>query len=278
MIAIAAVLGAGVGAGVLLIVAGLRGSLVERHPELWKRIRLLPRRLAIGGAIGIVVGLLTGWPVAAVLAAAIGAVLPTALRRRRLQRSEVSRIEAIAAWADMLRDTMAGAAGLEGALVATAPSSPPAIRGEVQELAANLTSERLGPALRAFADRVADPTCDLVVAALLMAAEHQGRHLGELLGALAAAAREEAAMRLRVEAERARIRGDLQIIVVTILGFVAVLLFVDRGYYSPYDSPLGQLVLAAIAGVFIAAFALLLRLGRSAAPTRLLSAHREDAS
>jgi tight adherence protein B len=278
MIAIAAVLGAGVGAGVLLIVAGLRGSPVERHPELWKRIRLLPRRLAIGGAIGIVVGLLTGWPVAAVLAAAIGAVLPAALRRRRLQRSEVSRIEAIAAWADMLRDTMAGAAGLEGALVATAPSAPPAIRGEVRELAANLTSERLGPALRAFADRVADPTCDLVVAALLMAAEHQGRHLGELLGALATAAREEAAMRLRVEAERARIRGDLQIIVVTVLGFVAVLLFVDRGYYSPYDSPLGQLVLAAIAGVFIAAFALLLRLGRSAAPTRLLSAHREDAS
>jgi len=277
MTAIAALLGAGMGASVLLIVAGLRGRRLQKQRELWKRVRPLPRRLAIGGACGIVVGLLTGWPAAAVLAAAVGTVLPAALRRRRLQRSEVSRIEAIAAWADMLRDTMAGAAGLESALVATAPAAPPAIRVEVRELAANLTSERLGPALRAFAGRLADPTCDLVVAALLMAAEHQGRQLGELLGALAAAAREEAAMRLRVEAERARIRGDLQIIVVTVISFVAVLLLVDRGYYSPYDSPVGQLVLAAIAGVFVAAFALLLRLGRSTAPERLLLVHPEDA-
>jgi hypothetical protein len=29
------------------------------------------------------------------------------------------------------------------------------------------------PGLRAFADEVVDPTCDLVVAALILAAEHQ---------------------------------------------------------------------------------------------------------
>ena len=164
---------------------------------------------------------------AALFAVALGLVLPDAIRRHRVQSRAASRIEAIAAWAEMLRDAMAGAAGLESALVATAPAAPLAIRSDVQELAASLTGERIGTALRHFADRVADPTCDLVVAALLMAAEHQGRQLGELLGALAASAREDAAMRLRVEAGRAQIRGDLQIIVITVFGFVTMLLLVD---------------------------------------------------
>jgi len=276
MTAIAALLGAGLAAGVILIVVGLQGTQGLKPRKIWRRLQYLPRRLAIGVACGIAVGLLTGWPVAALLAAGAGAVAPEVLRRRRTQGRSVSRVEAIAAWADMLRDTMAGAAGLESALVATAPAAPPAIRAEVQRLAASLTAERIGPALRAFADRVADPACDLVVAALLMAAEHQGRQLGDLLGALAAAAREEAAMRLRVEAERSRIRSDLQIIVVTVVGFIAALLIADRAYYSPYDSPLGQVVLAAIAGIFAAAFALLLHLASGAAPHRLLAARSED--
>ena len=276
MIAIAAVLGAGIGLGVALIVAGLRGRASNGPLSAWRRIRLVPRRLAIGVACGLIVGIATGWPVAALFALALGLVLPDAIRRHRVQGRAASRIEAVAAWAEMLRDAMAGAAGLESALVATAPAAPLAIRSDVRELAASLTSERIGTALRTFADRVADPTCDLVVAALLMAAEHQGRQLGELLGALAASAREDAAMRLRVEAGRAQIRGDLQIILVTVFGFVAMLLLVDRAYYTPYDSPLGQLVLAAIAGIFAGALALLLRLARLSIPHRLLVTRSEE--
>lgn len=83
-------------------------------------------------------------------------------------------------------------------------------------------------------------------------------------------------MRLRVEAERARIRSDLQIIVLTVVGFMAVLLFVDRAYYAPYDSPTGQLVLAAVSAVFVTAFLLLLRLARGAPAIRLLSSDSEE--
>jgi tight adherence protein B len=276
MIAIAAVLGGGIGLGVVLIVAGFRGQPWTGRLSPWRRLRLVPRRLATGVACGFIVGIATGWPVAALFAVALGLVMPNAIRRHRAQSRAASRIEAIAAWSEMLRDAMAGAAGLESALVATAPAAPLAIRSDVQALAASLTGERIGTALRHFADRVADPTCDLVVAALLMAAEHQGRHLGELLGALAASAREDAAMRLRVEAGRAQIRGDLQIIVITVFGFVTMLLLVDRGYYTPYDSPLGQLVLAAIAGIFAGALALLLRLARLSTPHRLLVARSEQ--
>ena len=99
------------------------------------------------------------------------------------------------------------------------PSSPPRhwrrspIRAEVATLALRLEGERLVPALRAFADEVADPTCDLVVAALVLAAEHQAHRLGELLGSLAQAARDQATMRLRVEAGRARARTSVKVIV-----------------------------------------------------------------
>jgi tight adherence protein B len=276
MIAIAAVLGAGIGLGVALMVAGLRGRPSQRPHSGTPRLRLVPRRLAVGVACGLVVGVTTGWPVAALFALGLGIVLPDVIRRHRAQGRAVPRIEAIAAWTEMLRDAMAGAAGLESALVATASVAPLAIRADVQELAASLTSERIGPALRQFADRVADPTCDLVVAALLMAAEHQGRQLGELLGALAASAREDVAMRLRVEAGRAQVRGDLQIILITVFGFVAMLLLVDRSYYTPYDSPLGQLVLMAIAGIFAGALTLLLRLATLSTPRRLLVTRADE--
>lgn len=276
MTALAAALGAGVGVGLVVITFALHGSPVPRLDRISRPLRALPRRLAIAGICGIIGGLLTGWPVAAVLIGAAGAAIPAALRRYGIQRRSVDRVEAIAAWADMLRDTMAGAAGLESALVATASMAPLAIRAEARQLAANLTRQPLRQALREFSDSVADPTCDLVVAALLMAAEHQGRQLGELLGALAVAAREETAMRLRVEAERARIRSDLQIIVLTVVGFMAVLLFVDRAYYAPYDSPTGQLVLAAVSAVFVTAFLLLLRLARGAPAIRLLSSDSEE--
>lgn len=90
---------------------------------------------------------------------------------------------------------------------------PPPIRTEVVTLAVRLERERLVPALAAFAEEVADPTCDLVVAALVLAAGHQARRLGELLGTLAATAREQATMRLRVEAGRARTRTSIKVIV-----------------------------------------------------------------
>src|SRR5438094_111914 len=73
--------------------------------------------------------------------------------------------------------------------------------------------QRLVPALRAFADDLADPTADLVVAALVVAAGTHAGRLGDLLGALARAARDEATMQLRVEAGRARTRTAVRVVV-----------------------------------------------------------------
>ena len=68
-----------------------------------------------------------------------------AAHRRNRRGEAVGRIEAVAGWSEMLRDTMAGAAGLEQAIVATATVAPLPIRAEVATLAVRLeTTPRSG--------------------------------------------------------------------------------------------------------------------------------------
>ena len=266
-------LGAGAGLGATLIVLGLRGVEVRRQIDKVIRARVERHTLRLGIAVGaaVLVGAATGWPVAA--APCRGGLLgrPGAVHRvEERQTATIARVEAVAGWAEMLRDTMAGAAGLEQAIAATATVAPPPIRRDVATLAARLERQRLGPALRAFADDVADPTCDLVVAALLLAAEHQASRLGELLGTLATAARDQATMRLRVEAGRARTRTSVKVIVGITLGLALFLAVLNHGYLAPYGSGVGQLVLLLVGGLFAAAFAWLAKMTRPAEPARFL--------
>jgi len=171
----------------------------------------------------------------------------------------------------MLRDTLAGAAGLEQAIVASAPVAPLPIRAEVLRLAAALERDRLAEALRRFAEEVADPTCDLVVAALVLAADHQAQHLGELLGSLARSARDQAGMRLRIEATRARSRTSVKVIVGATVGLCLLIALFDRSFLAPYSSALGQLVLLVIGAIFAAAFAWLSKMTRPLLPERFLA-------
>ena len=272
MSALAALCGAGVGLGLLLVIAGLRGIDLPGPTRASARPKVERANLRIGLAVGaaVVVGAATGWPVGALLAALAGWGAPGLLIGAKGGSVAVARIEAIAGWAEMLRDTMAGAAGLEQAIVATATVAPLPIRAEVVTLAVRLEGERLAPALRAFADEVADPTCDLVVAALILAAEHQAPRLGELLGSLAQAARDQATMRLRVEAGRARTRTSVRVIVGATGGLALGLAVLNRGYLAPYDSAVGQLVLLLVGGVFAAAFMWLAKMTRPASVERFL--------
>ena len=68
--------------------------------------------------------------------------------RARAQAAGTAKVEAIAGWAEMLRDTMAGAAGLEQAIIASAAVAPLPVRRSVATLAARLEHDRLAPALR----------------------------------------------------------------------------------------------------------------------------------
>jgi tight adherence protein B len=264
------------GLGAVLLVVGLRG--IPPGPPRPRGARAKSGRdLSVRAALAAVFGLgllvLTGWPVAAVLGALLGASLPRLLAGRNEEKRSEARIEAIAAFTEQLRDTTAAGVGLAGAIAAVATRSPGPIRAEVENLAARLSAGEVpGDAMAAFAREVGDPMADLVAAVLVVGTTEQAGRLGELLSALAASAREQVAMRLRVEVGRARTRATAR--AVTWISLVAVvgLLVFDRHFLAPYATALGEVVLALVGACFAGSYILLARIGRDRNPPRFLLA------
>ena len=280
MTALVALLGMGASAGLILLVVGLVGLQPRAARPRRRRPgkgdpRRLEVRLGIAAGVALLVGLITRWPVGALLSGGFVVAAPAFFGGRRTARLTIARLEAIAAWTEMLRDTMAAAAGIEHAIVSSARVAPEPIEREVLELAARLDSrEPLGPALRAFADQLDDPSADLVIVSLVLAAEQRARHLVDLLGALAVATREEVTMRLRVETARARVRTSARIISLIAFSLAAGLMLFDRGYLRPFGTLFGQLVLLLVGGCFAAAFWWLAKMSKVQVAERFLTADR----
>lgn len=265
------VLAAGVTAGVCLIISGLRNTSQSR--PRFHRDHLL--RLVAALAAAAVVFVATSWIVAGVVAASAVVFVPRLVRGGAERRRRLERIEAIATWTEAVRDVIAGSAGLEQAILATAETAPDAIRSEVTDLARRLREgNRLATALRCLGDDLHDPTADLVIAALVMAADHPARRLAELLGELAAEAREQVSMRLRVETARRQLRTSVRVVVITTVVFAGGLIAANRSYLEPYSSITGQVVLSLIAMVFAAALTWLARIARDREPERFLAENR----
>jgi tight adherence protein B len=257
--------------GVWIAIAGLVGVTVRERPartivwaDWWWRGALI--------AVGFTVGwLVTGWPAAGVLAAAGAGIAPMLIGTRKRRDELLARTEALAVWAEMLRDTISSHAGLREAIAVTARVAPAPIRTEVQALSVRAERDALPVALRRFAVDVADPVADLVVAALVIAAERQAQRLAELLSQIAAAAREQAAMRQRVETGRARTYASSKALVAITAGLVVGLLVFSPKFMAPYDTLTGQIVLTVVGAVFAGALWGLVVLGRPADSPRLLS-------
>ncbi len=259
--------------GVWIAITGLRGVAVRESPvarrlrwdDLWWRAVIVVVALVAGWV-------LTGWPAAGGVAAGCATVMPLLSGTRRNRQRFEARSDAVASWAEMLRDTISSHAGLREAIAVTARVAPVPIRSEVQALAVRAERESLPVALRRFADEVADPVADLVVAALVIAAERQAQRLAELLSEIAKSAREHAAMRSRVETGRARTYASSRALVTITFGLAVTLMLFSPQYMEPYASFIGQLVMLAIGAMFVGALWSLVKLGRPVTAPRLLAA------
>ena len=135
--------------------------------------------------------LLTGWLVAAIATGALVMFWQALFGGGGAERQSIAKIEALAAWTESLRDTVAGAVGLEQAIPATAYAAAPAINQELMTMADRLRVRvPLPAALQRFADEMDDASADLIIAALILNSRLRGPGLREVLGSLSESARE----------------------------------------------------------------------------------------
>lgn len=287
---IPAVAGALVVAGMLGAVAGLRsspvpppapkrgaaamGSVLGRLTKLDRRTRLL---LAVGAAVGVVVALLTGWVIAIPLVPATAAGLPVLLSAPP-SASKIPRLEAMEEWTRSLSGILTAGVGLEQALISTLRSTPEAIRPEVTRLASRLRARwATEDALRAFADELNDATGDLVAGNLILAARRRGAGVASVLEALAESTAADVAARREIESDRAKPRSTARwvtLITISVLGVLAL----TGDYVRPYGTPIGQMLLVLLLGLYVATLLWMRKMSTGKPLPRFIGATAKEAA
>ncbi|MCZ2849723.1 type II secretion system F family protein [Modestobacter sp. VKM Ac-2978] len=268
LLTLAGVLVAG---GVVAFVATVRG--VSLLPVGTASARVPHRRqvtpLHVGAlAAGVLVLLITGWPVAAL--AAVGGVvfIPKVLGGGKASKQLIVTSDALADWTRRLADLISsGAAGsTREALRRSLTSAPAAIAPAVSNLVTRMGPQGVESALRQFAREVGDPAADKIAMVLILRERNGGPGLAEVLTALATDLDERSRMVREVEAERAKPRANMRTIVVTTLILVVGMTLFARTFLSGYSTVLGQVALLLDVVVFGTALRWMRRL--SDPPTR----------
>jgi Flp pilus assembly protein TadB len=272
---LAVFLGGLAGAGLFLLVVAIRGVPVRAQAGPGRLERWLRDVMGWRGAIALVLGAIalaaTGWVVAGV-GVTLLALGWSSLGGSAAERRAMSRLDGLAVWTESLRDTIAGAVGLEQAIPASLRVAAPTIRGPLENLVGRLhTRVPMPDALRRFADELNDPSADLIIVALIINARLRGPGLRDLLGALSESVREELDMRRRVSAERRSTRRSVQIVVGISVGLALGMGIFNRGYVHVYDRPVGQAVLVLVGALYAAGFLWLRKLANFDSPERLLA-------
>lgn len=274
------VVGAGLASSLVLLVAVASGWRPEQRTDHRNRgesrwvTRLGPylgKRAAIALAAAAPVALLTRWPVLVGATVVLVWMWPAMFGASQVSALQVARLEAVATWTESMRDTIAGSIALEEAIVNTAGAAPEVIQEPLQRLVGSLSVHvPLSQALAQFAEDFQDESIDLVAAALILNSRLRGPGLVATLTALASSAREELDMRRRIEEERKNLRRDARTIMLTAIGFAGVLAIFSRSYMAPYSTPTGQVVLAAVVGIFMAGLVWMRRLANVRSHERFL--------
>jgi tight adherence protein B len=229
------------GLGLVFVFDGL----VRPHAriEAQRLRRLGPKALA--GAVGVGLGYIaTGWPIAAVCTGLVAAAVPEMIRRARGERARLERREAIAEVSSRLRDAIRSGIGLADALRNVAERAPARLRADLRRLVSEARVSGLGEAAGAFADRVADPSAELFASALVTAERLGSRNLSEVLDALAESTTAEAAAVREARARQTRNRVSARIVAAVPILLLLAIRQANPAYLAPFESALGQAILA----------------------------------
>lgn len=241
--------------GLLVLVLGFLPAPVSQGPKPPSRLQLAfleargrfgKQRMMLAGAgfiSGVILWLFTGWIVWIVIVPLAAVGVPWLLSSGGEQR-KLDRLEGLETWTRGLAGLTVAGSSLEQTIIASVNSSPDSIRDEVTLLAARLNARwPTRSALRKFADDLADPTGDLIVAHLLLAERVRGAGLANALEDLAQSIAEEVGVRRKIEADRAKPRQAIRITTIATVVLLGLMPFISQ-FMAPYKTPLGQLLLA----------------------------------
>ena len=256
--------------GVLLVRRALRVGSGGRPPRRGPSGRLL----VLCGAAGVV-GAVAALAVTRTLAIAgafglLAAHVPWAVtdQRRRRRRAELREL-----WPDAV-DNLASAvrAGLSlpEALGQLGVRGPERLRPAFCRFAADYrTTGRFSDCLDQFKDAMADPVADRIVEGLRVAREAGGADLGRLLRTLSGFLRDDARARAELETRQAWTVNAARLAVAA-PWIVLAMLSMRPQAVAAYDSAAGLAVLLTGAALCVAAYQVMLRIGRLPEEERVL--------
>lgn len=252
--------------GVVIVLVGIFAALIALIPSeldeakapghiqnLIQRFRAgLSRRtqlLLLGGIIaGVLFWFLTGWVIFVVAMPLATLGLPSIFSDHG-EKLQTERLAAIETWTRGLSGLIVTGAPLERAIAASLTNAQPAIFKEVSRLVARLEGRwPTADALQEFANDLNDPTGDLVVMNLLLAAKQRGQGLVNALNDLSQTVFEEVRVRREVTTDRSKPRGNAKVVTgLTIFLLLAIPLM--STFSEPYKTPIGQVIFAGWLGI-----------------------------
>lgn len=235
--------------------------------------------LGVGAAALLALGTwyATGWPAGAVIGAGAGLIAPKMFAVPRRRRAVADEIEAYSQWTEQIRDLVSASGSLFEAVTLSAPSSPPMLRPHVTQLASLAGTVGLTPALDWFAAQMQSPYADRLVLGMNIAWD-SGARISEAFESVSRAMRNEVEMRRRNEVANAR--TWTQVVSITGITVVSVVLMFafNRGFFDPFGSLVGQIILLMVATMIFGNILWVLKLSASGVPVRLLDQRElEDA-
>lgn len=229
---------------------------LRRFSSVLERIARIPRRTLLSVLLGVALGLVlmyaTGWPLLVLLVPAALVGVPRLLSDP--PQDNIRLLEALDRWVRGMLAQMSTGRSITDALRASARQSPTGLGDPLALLVRRLDDRWTTPqALQAMADELASADADAVLAALVLSAQRGGTGASVTLYALAEAIQERLRALREIEAERAKPR-----VVVRQVSFIsgitlAAFVLLSPGFFAPYGTPLGQVILAILLALYVLA-------------------------
>jgi Flp pilus assembly protein TadB len=261
----AAACGVLVAGGMVAVVVGWRTPPAARRPG--RRLVgpggvVTTRRLVLLAAwllAGIVAAGLSGWPLLAVALPALGVVVPHLLGRP--DHRELELLEALDRWVRSLAAILPTGRSISDALRVSVRQAPGVLAGPLQLAVARLNDRwTLPQAMAAMADELDSPDSDAVLAALTLSANRGGTGAQATLAALAESIQERLRALREIDAERAKPRIVVRQVTTITLVVLGGAFLLGGGFFDPYGTPVGQLILTVLVAAYLGSLLFLRRL------------------